>query len=602
MSLTGCECEYLFGREHKRLDDQQSLADLPRWVSPGYLQREQQDLALFQRGPHTDRHPVRNYLLRFHKVMDMIHSDTILLTCDSHFSVLSGLCYDRLGARTTILAGGVGSAISLAYFWVMEKQLTSASGVADGLIAAVQGLSSAALFISAIGPSLANFDEFKGMANGAIAAVWGIAPILFLPAIYSRSLVWLISGIVILVTAGIAIPLTSIISDRFEARVSYLQINQDDSFTGSASPVLLRSPSTKSRSTINAARSSVRAMYSDYRELVETDEAPDLLVVDVLPEYNPLQILLTVEFWSLAIIMFAAEGAAVTHVYNMKKILVSESAPVEKEKICYIIYTVVKFVSSLFFGLVSDRIRGIVHVPGILFMSLVFTASGYLMMTINGVDLIQAATGMISVGNGAAWSIILALVSDLWGTKFFGTNLSMLGLFMALGGYLLPFVLTEKNLKNASQEEGKCTGTDCFHKTFLFVCIFCTAALLPATLLYIKTRRLYNIIDRNIKNNPSNSNNHVNSVNKDEEALIYLFSMYNGVHKQISREGTIHVNLSQAIRVGQGSHVKIELSQKIPIQVDGEPWLQARMLYSSTESRIFRGRVKSAKLTLIIGF
>jgi diacylglycerol kinase family enzyme len=38
--------------------------------------------------------------------------------------------------------------------------------------------------------------------------------------------------------------------------------------------------------------------------------------------------------------------------------------------------------------------------------------------------------------------------------------------------------------------------------------------------------------------------------------------------------GTIHVNLSQAIRIGQGNHIRIKLSQKLPIQVDGEPWLQ----------------------------
>jgi len=63
--------------------------------------------------------------------------------------------------------------------------------------------------------------------------------------------------------------------------------------------------------------------------------------------------------------------------------------------------------------------------------------------------------------------------------------------------------------------------------------------------------------------------------------------------------GTIHVNLSQAIRIGQGNHIKVKLLQKLPIQVDGEPWLQepsnidisfynqAKMLYKSSESRIF---------------
>jgi len=38
--------------------------------------------------------------------------------------------------------------------------------------------------------------------------------------------------------------------------------------------------------------------------------------------------------------------------------------------------------------------------------------------------------------------------------------------------------------------------------------------------------------------------------------------------------GTIQVNLSKAIRIAQGSSIKITLHQALPVQVDGEPWTQ----------------------------
>jgi len=39
--------------------------------------------------------------------------------------------------------------------------------------------------------------------------------------------------------------------------------------------------------------------------------------------------------------------------------------------------------------------------------------------------------------------------------------------------------------------------------------------------------------------------------------------------------GTIQFNLSQAIRIGQGKRVTMRLHQQLPVQVDGEPWVES---------------------------
>jgi len=68
--------------------------------------------------------------------------------------------------------------------------------------------------------------------------------------------------------------------------------------------------------------------------------------------------------------------------------------------------------------------------------------------------------------------------------------------------------------------------------------------------------------------------------------------------------GTVFVSLSEAIKIAQGNSMKITLKSSLPVQVDGEPWLQepceiqvsfwnqARMLYKTNDFCSFRASIK----------
>lgn len=58
-------------------------------------------------------------------------------------------------------------------------------------------------------------------------------------------------------------------------------------------------------------------------------------------------------------------------------------------------------------------------------------------------------------------------------------------------------------------------------------------------------------------------------VSRMDDKLIEVVGMYSSLHI-----GTIQVSLSEPLRIGQASEVKIVLSEALPIQVDGEPWRQ----------------------------
>ena len=69
--------------------------------------------------------------------------------------------------------------------------------------------------------------------------------------------------------------------------------------------------------------------------------------------------------------------------------------------------------------------------------------------------------------------------------------------------------------------------------------------------------------------------------------------------------------MSQAIRIAQGQNIKITLHQKLPVQVDGEPWAQepcsihvefhkqVRMLHKSNDACSFRTVTETAEDPLI---
>ncbi len=54
------------------------------------------------------------------------------------------------------------------------------------------------------------------------------------------------------------------------------------------------------------------------------------------------------------------------------------------------------------------------------------------------------------------------------------------------------------------------------------------------------------------------------------DGLIEVVGVYGAWHL-----GQLQVGLNRAVRLAQGSRVQVMTSEELPMQVDGEPWLQA---------------------------
>lgn len=74
---------------------------------------------------------------------------------------------------------------------------------------------------------------------------------------------------------------------------------------------------------------------------------------------------------------------------------------------------------------------------------------------------------------------------------------------------------------------------------------------------------------------------------------------YDGMLEVVGVTGIVHMGqiqsgLSRAIRIAQGGRIKIRLNTEMPIQVDGEPWVQ-----SACEVNIIRSALKATMLRKI---
>lgn len=74
---------------------------------------------------------------------------------------------------------------------------------------------------------------------------------------------------------------------------------------------------------------------------------------------------------------------------------------------------------------------------------------------------------------------------------------------------------------------------------------------------------------------------------------------YDGMLEVVGVTGIVHMGqiqsgLSRAIRIAQGGRIKIRLNTEMPIQVDGEPWIQ-----SACEVNIIRSALKATMLRKI---
>jgi len=158
-----------------------------------------------------------------------------------------------------------------------------------------------------------------------------------------------------------------------------------------------------------------------------------------------------------------------------------------------IVMSVNIFLATVIVGFGSDYLASKVNRPLWFVGSVVLTALTLLFLAAfaNALTLYIAA-GAIGFANGATWSVVPSMISELWGRKHWGANFALINISPGIGSYLFSTLLSGRVYDSHTDSSGiHCEGIKCFQLTYLVCGILCATMVLLGFLLVWRTRQVY---------------------------------------------------------------------------------------------------------------
>ena len=136
---------------------------------------------------------------------------------------------------------------------------------------------------------------------------------------------------------------------------------------------------------------------------------------------------------------------------------------------------------------------------------LALSCVGHIMIAFPGRGTLYVASVVIGLCFGAQWPLLFAVISELFGLKYYATLYNVGAIASPLGSYLLNvkvagYLYDKEARRQASvlspnltlvTKDLVCNGSQCFRMTFLIMTMVSGVGSLVSSLLVIRTRKFY---------------------------------------------------------------------------------------------------------------
>ncbi|KAL5577526.1 hypothetical protein UlMin_019225 [Ulmus minor] len=223
-------------------------------------------------------------------------------------------------------------------------------------------------------------------------------------------------------------------------------------------------------------------------------------------DYTILQALFSLDMLFLFLTCICGTGGALTAIDNLGQIGTSLGYPKRSISTFVSLVSIWNYLGRVVAGFVSEIFLAKYKFPRPLMLSLVVLLSsvGHLLIAFNVPSGLYVASIIIGFCYGAQWPLIFAIISELFGLKYystlfnFGTVASPLGLYVInvkLTGYVYDKEalkqMAAKGLKRKAGEELNCVGGECFKLSFIIISVVALVGSLLSLVLVMRTRKFY---------------------------------------------------------------------------------------------------------------
>lgn len=223
-------------------------------------------------------------------------------------------------------------------------------------------------------------------------------------------------------------------------------------------------------------------------------------------DYTILQALLSVDMLVLFIATFCGLGTSLTAVDNLGQIGESLGYPLKTVKSFVSLVSIWNYFGRVFSGFVSETLLAKFKFPRPLMMTLVLLLSciGQLLIAFPVPGSVYIASVIIGFSFGAQLPLLFAIISEVFGLKYFSTLFNCGQIASPLGSYILNVKvagmmydmealkqLKEKGLDRSAVKELTCIGKQCFRKSFTLMAIVTFVGAMVSLVLVMRTREFY---------------------------------------------------------------------------------------------------------------
>ncbi|KAJ7947877.1 Protein NUCLEAR FUSION DEFECTIVE 4 [Quillaja saponaria] len=223
-------------------------------------------------------------------------------------------------------------------------------------------------------------------------------------------------------------------------------------------------------------------------------------------DYTILQALLSTDMLILFLATLCGLGSSLTAVDNLGQIGESLGYPAITVSSFVSLVSIWNYFGRVFSGFVSEILLQKYKVPRPLMMTFVLFLSciGHLLVAFPVPGSVYVASIIIGFSFGAQLPLVFAIISELFGLKYYSTLFNCGQIASPLGSYILNVKITgmlydrkaEEHLKTSGQPlmKGKelvCIGSDCYKLAFIILAAVTFFGALSALILVMRTREFY---------------------------------------------------------------------------------------------------------------
>ncbi|KAL8159858.1 hypothetical protein V2J09_001395 [Rumex salicifolius] len=223
-------------------------------------------------------------------------------------------------------------------------------------------------------------------------------------------------------------------------------------------------------------------------------------------DHTILQALFSIDMIILFIVTICSLGGTLTAVDNLGQIGKSLGYPAKSITTFVSLVSIWNYLGRVVMGFVSEYFLAKYKIPRPLMMTVMMLLScvGHLLIAYGPANGLYAASVIIGFTYGAQWPLLLSIISEIFGLKYYSTLFNVGPVASPVGGYILNVRVTgglydkealrqlaALGLERKKGEELNCDGVQCFKPAFLIITAATAAAMFISLILVLRTRKYY---------------------------------------------------------------------------------------------------------------